>query len=82
MMLHNYFELTQGEKGDTCVRNDRCETECTGRKVTRKHGDLQEIAYETFGLASPRDEEARQTAVTRWLQTKSVVRWESGSARC
>lgn len=23
-------------------------------KVTRKHGDLQEIAYETFGLASPR----------------------------
>lgn len=33
--------------------NDRCETECTGKKVTRKHNDVQEIAYETFGLASP-----------------------------
>jgi len=33
--------------------NDRCETECTGRRVSGKHDDLQEIAYETFGLASP-----------------------------
>lgn len=59
---------------------DRCETECTGRKVTRKHGDLQEIAYETFGLASP--QRGGETAVVCWLQTKSVVRWTSGSIRC
>lgn len=75
MMLHNHFELTQGEKGDTCVRNDRCETECTGRKVTRKHGDLQEIAYETFGLASPRDEEARQLSHAGYKQSQ----WLDGS---
>lgn len=57
--------------------NDRCETECTGRKVTRKHNDLQEIAYETFGLTSPHWE--GETGVVCWLQTKSVVRWEFGS---
>lgn len=61
--------------------NDRCETgECTGRKVTRKHGNLGEIAYETFRLAPP--QRGGETAVVCWLQTKSVVRWEPGSVCC
>lgn len=57
--------------------NDRCETECTERRVSGKHDDLQEIAYETFGLVPQR--RGDETAVVCWLQTKSVVRWEFGS---
>lgn len=83
MMLHNHLELTQGKEGHTKTGhlsvNDRRETECTGRKVTGKHDELQEIAYETFGLASAL--RGGETAVVCWLQTKSVVRWEFGSTR-
>lgn len=60
MMLHNHLRA-DAQKGKEQVKikghpsvKDRRETECTERKVTRKHDDLQEIAYETFGPVSPR----------------------------
>lgn len=37
--------------GQMSIKHRR-ETEYTGRKVTRARNDLQEIAYETFGLNS------------------------------
>lgn len=43
--------------------NDRCETECTGRKVTRKQDSLQEVAYEMFGPASLQQGGKRQLLV-------------------
>lgn len=52
--------------------------ENTREKVTRKHDDLQEIAYETFWTGFP-SRRGGETAVVCWLQIKSVVRWESGS---
>lgn len=44
--------------------------------MTRKHDDRQEVAYEACGLRGPHAE-GGETAVACWLQTKSVVRWES-----
>ncbi len=52
MMPRNHLELTQGKAGPrksgTGVRQS-----ALGRKVTGAHEDLREIAYETFGAASP-----------------------------
>lgn len=84
MMLHNHLELTQGRGAvgalpGTCLKTAGVRQSALGGKVTRKHDDLQEIAYETFGLASP--QRGGETAVVCWLQTKSVVRREFGSAR-
>lgn len=56
--------------------DDRCETECTGRKSEwRARRPARKIAYETFGLASSA---ARRRDSCRMLVTESVVRWEFG----
>ncbi|KAG7507885.1 hypothetical protein JOB18_047987 [Solea senegalensis] len=55
--------------GKLCIL-DKCKTEYTGRKVTRKHDDLQEIAYEMFGQV------ARQPPYAGYKQSQ----WSDGSS--
>ena len=73
MMLHNLLEQMQGrkttEEWDICLETTGTRQSALGGKVTRKHDDLQEIAYETFGLASPT---TRRQDSCRMLVTNKV----------